>query len=402
MQRHFTLRNALIALSLLLFLVAWNRGIALLYGLFALVLAVLLVSLAAPRFSLRRLNAERTYPTRLNQGELLPVNISVRNGGWFPRYLIELEQASPGYVEPESATVLLPSIQATRHVTLDVPCERRGLHALPPLLARSGYPLGISEAVGTLCEAGPEILVYPTPFALDYFPYVSGAHMPVAGVQAVALMGGSHEFIQVREYQPGDSPRHIHWPQTARHNTLMVREHEFTAAAEVTLLLDLHHAADVGEGVHTTLEYAVKIAASVAQHACAAGHRVRLLGYGAQTLRVPAGGGRAHAEAILDALAYVQADGDNNYETAIRQALAEVAHGSVVVLFHSPPHTAQQAEPPLFFARHVRPVWIHFDSHSFLNPIQLGRRAAFERVGDVPIYTIRRGDDLAAVFRASS
>jgi uncharacterized protein (DUF58 family) len=396
------LRNALIALSLLLFLVAWNRGIALLYGLFALVLAVLLVSLAAPRFSLRRLSAQRSYPAQLNQGERLPVKISVRNGGWFSRYLIELEQASPGYTEPETATALLPSIKTTRHITLDVPCERRGLHALPPLVAKSGYPLGVREASITLCNDGPEILVYPTPFALDHFPYVSGAHMPVAGVQAVALSGGSHEFIQVREYQAGDSPRHIHWPQTARHNTLMVREHEFTAAAEVTLLLDLHRAADVGEGVDTTLEYAVKIAASVAQHACAAGHRVRLLGYGAETVCVPAGGGRAHVEAIFDVLARVQADGDVRYETAISQALAESAPGSVMVLFHSPPHSAKEAEPPLFYARHVRPVWIRFDSHSFLKPIQVGRRSAFERIGDVPIYTIRRGDDLAAVFGTAS
>lgn len=400
MRRFLTLRNALLALSVLLFLVAWNRGIALLYGLFALLLAVLTVSLAVPRYALRRLSAQRIHPLTLNQGESLPVTVTLRNDGWLPRYLIELEQATPGDPEQLPVSALLPVVKTTRQVTLRVPCERRGLHALPPLVARSGYPLGVSEAVRTLTVPGQEILVYPTPFALTYFPYVSGAHMPVAGVQAVALAGGSHEFIQVREYQPGDNPRHIHWMQTARQHTLMVREHEFTAATEVTLLLDQQRAANVGEGVHTTFEYAVKIAASVAQHACAAGHRVRLLGYGKQTLRVPAGGGRRHAEAVLDALARVEADGDTRYETAIQQALAEVVPGSVMVLFHSPPGAA--TEPPAFYARHVRPVWIRFDTHSFLKPIQVGRRVSFERVGDIPLYTIRRDDDLAAVFGAAS
>jgi uncharacterized protein (DUF58 family) len=296
----------------------------------------------------------------------------------------------------------LPNLKKEQQLLLHVPCELRGRHFLPPLQVRSGYPLGIAEISKTLCEGGNEVLVYPTPFRLEHFPYVSGAHMPLSGVQAVAMTGGSQEFMEVREYQPGDSPRHIHWPQTARQNTLMVREYEYLAATEVTLLLDLQRVANVGEGRHTTLEYAVKIAASVAQHACSTGHRVRLLGYGKNTLKIPAGGGWQHYETLLTALAQVQADGDESYDTAMQQALAEVTPGSTLVLFHSPPEGAAQAEPPAFYARHVKPVWVCFDSHSFSYPIQLERREVFERVGDIPIYHVRRGDDLAAVFGAGT
>jgi uncharacterized protein (DUF58 family) len=397
-QRFLNLRNALLVLLVVLFLVAWNRGIALLYGLFALVLAVLLVSLLAPRFTLRHLSAERRYPVRVNEDESLPMEVTLRNGGWLRRYLLELVQAAPGGdAEQPPASLLIPALKGVRPCTLQVPCERRGCFSLPPLQVRSGYPLGIAEAVARLCSDGPEILVYPTPFTIGHFPYVSGAHMPLAGVQAVALTGGTQEYVQVRDYQAGDSPRHIHWPQTARQQTLMVREYEFLAATEVTLLLDLQRGMEVGEGKHTNLEYAVKIAASIARHACAAGHRVRLLGYGAQTLRVPAGGGRLHDEAILEALARVQADGDLDYQGAKLRALAEVSPGSVMVLFHSAPDT----ELPTFYARHVKPVWIRFDTDSFRWPVQVGRRTAFELKGDMPVYTIRRGDDLTQVFGAA-
>lgn len=400
MRQLLNLRNGLIVLSILLFLIAWNRGIALLYGMFAFVLAVLLISLIAPRFTLRNISAERTYHTTLNEGELLSVQVALHNSGWVTRYLVELVQPMPGNTDQQEVMALVPSIKGDQMVTQEIPCELRGLHSLPPLLARSGFPLGITEASKDLCAAGEEILVYPTPFSLDCFPYVSGAHMPVAGVQAVSLTGGSQEFLEVREYQPGDSPRHIHWLQTARQNTLMVREHEFLAATEVTLLLNLNADSEVGEGKHTTLEYAVKIAASIAQHACTAGHRVRLLGYGDKEVQVPSGTGNIHYETIIATLALVRADGNQSYDDAIQQALSEVRQGSVMVLFDSPSNLEKQIEPPAFYARHVKPVWIRFDTNSFLKPIQLDHRNAFEQVGDIPVYNIRRGDNLAAVFGA--
>ena len=401
MQRYLNLRNALLAIAVLLFLIAWNRGIALLYGMVALVLALLLVSLLLPRFVLRTLSAERHYPPQITEGESLPVALTVKNHGWWARYLVELVQPLPVREEQQEVTVLLPVIKGQQQLLLQVPCELRGRHRLPPLQARSGYPLGISEANKILCGEGGEVLVYPVPFRIESFPYVSGAHLPLSGVQAVAMTGGGQEFIEVREYQPGDSPRHIHWPQTARQQSLMVREHEYQAATEVTLLLDLQRAANLGEGRHTTLEYAVKIAASLAQQACAAGHRVRLLGYGRYPLRIAPGSGHLHYQTLLTALAQVEADGDEPYAAAIQQALLEVAPGSVLVLFHVPPDGEQQAEPPAFFARHIKPVWIRFDSRSFRFPIQLGQRQAYERLGDIPIYHVRRGDDLAALFGAA-
>jgi uncharacterized protein (DUF58 family) len=402
MRRYLTLRHALAVIALVLFLVAWNRGIALLYGMFALVVAVLLVSLLLPRLALRPLSAIREYPTSLSEGESLPVQVRVRNHGWWTRYLLEVVQESPGDSASSSPVLaLLPRLKKEQTLLLHVPCEHRGRHELPPLELQTGYPLGISEAAKDLCVGGETVLVYPTPFEIHEFPYVSGAHMPLSGVQAVAMNRGSQEFMEVREYQSGDSPRHIHWPQTARQHTLMVREHEYLAATEVTLLLDLQQAANVGEGRHTTLEYAVKIAASVAQHACAAGHRVRLLGYGAGTLRIPPGGGRQHYEALLTALAEVKADGQVPYEVAVQQALWEVTPGSVMVLFHSPLEGMPAHEPTAFYSRHVKPVWVRFDSHSFRYPIQVGSGASFERIGDIPIYHVQRGDDLAAIFGAA-
>jgi uncharacterized protein (DUF58 family) len=68
---------------------------------------------------------------------------------------------------------------------------------------------------------------------------------PVAG-----WPGGDH-VRSVREYVPGDSRRTVHWPLTARHGRLVVREFEPLDDAErVLLVVDLGtDAGDLAEGV---------------------------------------------------------------------------------------------------------------------------------------------------------
>jgi uncharacterized protein (DUF58 family) len=71
----------------------------------------------------------------------------------------------------------------------------------------------------------------------------------------------------MREYVPGDDPRMIHWPTTARTGTLMVREHVEVRRPEFTIVLDTADAA----GTPDDFEESVDVAASLAVHAIAAG-----------------------------------------------------------------------------------------------------------------------------------
>src|SRR5690606_41705361 len=59
LAQHITAPRLLWLLALLCFLIAWNRGIALLYGLLALILALLLVSWVLPGWMMRGLQVQR-------------------------------------------------------------------------------------------------------------------------------------------------------------------------------------------------------------------------------------------------------------------------------------------------------------------------------------------------------
>ena len=72
------------------------------------------------------------------------------------------------------------------------------------------------------------------------------------------------EFYGSRDYQRGDPLRHIHWRNTARRGEFMVKEFEDTSQGTVAVAFE--SAREWGEGKETTLEYSIRITASVARY----------------------------------------------------------------------------------------------------------------------------------------
>lgn len=66
--------------------------------------------------------------------------------------------------------------------------------------------------------------------------------------QVSYLPGNNYEEIrQIREYRDGDSVRHIHWNQTARRDSLWVKEYEEETKGRAVLFLDLKDGKDKTE-----------------------------------------------------------------------------------------------------------------------------------------------------------
>ena len=60
------------------------------------------------------------------------------------------------------------------------------------------------------------------------------------------LRSGGHELHGVREHQPGESLRGVHWPATAHRGRLMVKELDDPGGDELAVVLDARASADVG------------------------------------------------------------------------------------------------------------------------------------------------------------
>jgi uncharacterized protein (DUF58 family) len=394
-----SLRIALPVLAAVVFLIAWNRGVALLYGLVALLVGALVVARIAPHFNLRGVTARRDNPAAAHEGDVVAVELEVRASGWRARYMLEVGDSLP-FADAEQQTPMVFVDRLKGAVTLrhEVRCDLRGEHELGPLQVATSYPLGIHRVQRTIPDSAGRILVYPQPFPIHALPLIGASQSPIMGMQAASVSGGNDRFFGVREYRHGDNPRHIHWAATARRGELIVKEYEFVQNTQVVIVLDLRRDAQYGEGKHSTLEYAVKIAASVARFALAGNHGVGLLGFGAHPVEVPLGRGSGHYQTILETLARVRADGNTPYLTALHEAAGRLPGGGILFLFEHDPWQ-RTAERQQMFSHHIRPLRVRFDGASFeREPGKQSKRPAGQAGGTT--YFVRNGDDLARVFAA--
>lgn len=82
------------------------------------------------------------------------------------------------------------------------------------------------------------------------------------GEKASHKKGASLDFIDFRNYSPGDEPRYVDWNIYARHGKLYIKEFAKEEAISVNIVLDNSPSMDFG--VPRKLDYAKKIAAILA------------------------------------------------------------------------------------------------------------------------------------------
>jgi uncharacterized protein (DUF58 family) len=104
----------------------------------------------------------------------------------------------------------------------------------------------------------------------------------------------------------GDSLSRIHWRSSAHHNKLMVKEFDLDPAVDAWIFLDLHEAAQAGEGEHSTEEYGVTIAATVAHYLLRQDLSVGLIVTGEQRELLSLDRGDRQVERVLETLAVVR------------------------------------------------------------------------------------------------
>ncbi len=106
-----------------------------------------------------------------------------------------------------------------------IPTTSRGVLSVGPVSVRRGDPLGLFERANDRRQA-VDLYVHPRTTALDG---LSLGHLrDLEGLPAQHLARDDVSFHALREYQPGDDLRHVHWKSTARIGELMVRQYEET------------------------------------------------------------------------------------------------------------------------------------------------------------------------------
>lgn len=408
----------LAALMTVAYVAAINRGQAMSWLIAALLGATLITSLLWPRLLMRRLSVTRVGPQRAQEGQTISFQVSIRNHGWLPRFMVEVVDRLPfgvadadGAIQAEQALGVVAYLAGRKAIdfSAEVRCEKRGHYLLGPVALASSFPLGLAQARLARNDGVRTLTVYP-----DLFPILA---LPLAGAPSQIHRGGyllpegagAAEFSGLREYRRGDNPRHLHWPTTARTGELMVREFEPLASACLCIALDQQRESNLGRGRESTFEYAIRIAGSVARLSCLQGIRTRLAGAGSRALRLAPAVGDAHFQAILDTLATVDSDGETRYAQLLTDIGRQCARAETMLLFLSEPaeRSAQLLEAVAELRlRQLHVLAVVFDRQSFVEPggpavrpaegaDRLSARLAEQGVRCIGV---RRGDDLIGIF----
>ena len=270
---------------------------------------------------------------RARVGDNIEERITVRNRSSWPKSTLEVEDVTdmPGY---SNGRVLSLPTKGFRSWRTLAPARKRGVYKLGPVRVSNSDPFGLFKRDRDF-GGQDDLVVYPRVYDLADFEMPPGY---LTGESSARRR--SHDLTPhaatVREYTFGDSLSRIHWQSTARTGRLMSKEFELGMASDVWVLVDLHREVQAGDLDESTDEYAVSIAASMAQKYIRAQLPVGLLAYGDERYLIPADTGEAQFERIMEHLAMTKAEGD--------VSLAEVlsieeplwgSHSQVIILTSS-------------------------------------------------------------------
>jgi len=263
------------ALSLLigagvLFFLATNVQAGWLFVLSALMIGIVLAGWIMPVGATRGLQVERDAPARVHQGEEALIDLRASSASRGTRRGVMLRDT-----HLESGDVWVGRIRPGERVEVTTlrTAARRGVHEGSAVSVRSRAPFGIAERRRTIAVGG-NTLVLPRVVPLGPLPFIDPAATTEPAIHTAPRRGQGPEYLGIREYRPGDSMRHVHWPSTARLGAVMVREFEQQQTRRLAIVVDSSR--DRGE-IWTPLDRACCAAASIASASLAQGHGARLV-----------------------------------------------------------------------------------------------------------------------------
>lgn len=134
-------------------------------------------------------------------------------------------------------------------------------------------------------------------------PHTRGFAGPIPSRKA----GAGLDFLTVREYQTGDSLRHINWKRTSRTDQdMFTNTFEQQRIADVGILLDARQMSDLTVNGQRLFEHSVNAAGAISEELIHQGNRVGLLVYGASIISAFPAMGKRQLEKIRRTLARAQ------------------------------------------------------------------------------------------------
>ncbi len=293
-----TRRGQFLLLGALLLIISGRLfGLPELFGLAAAAIALVIGASVYVGLARYRVSAIRQVrPPRVHAGSGSRVELAVRNLG--SRRTPVLGTRDPFDGGRRWARFQLAPLDPgeTARAAYRLPTDERGVFPLGPLQLTLSDPFGLASAT-SLTAPQTSLTVYPRVDRIRPLPQAPGPDPNASASHPTALSLTGEDFYALREYQPGDDIRRVHWPSTARLDELTIRQDELPWQGRTTVVADLRSI------VHTpeSFELVLSAVASILTASWRTLSLTRMLTTDGTDSGF--GSGHAHGEALLEYLA---------------------------------------------------------------------------------------------------
>ncbi|MCK4587593.1 MAG: DUF58 domain-containing protein [Gammaproteobacteria bacterium] len=267
---------------------ALNYNNSLGYSLTFLLTSLGIVAILHTYRNLLNLQVDVGYIAPVFCGDIIRVPLILDNSHYPARFSIRLDF--------QKQQPLVTDVPANHWIRVEPTFKslKRGKHPLDRITLRTIFPLGMFKA---WAHAQPDMhyLVYPKPDQKHELPNESLYHFNLTGDRGK----GCDDFAGLRNYQQGDSLRHVHWKSFAREQGMHTKQFGGDRAEELILdwdiLKDLNTEARLSRLTRWVLDA-----------------EVRQYSYGLRlpNQQIPLGHGPGHRHRCLEALALFPSEQD--------------------------------------------------------------------------------------------
>lgn len=378
---------------------------------FLIIIGWIWASLSTRGFSLTR----EARVLRHQVGQVFEERFRIQNRAPLVRLWIEIRDESPLPGNAGSRVLSLIGPRQQRTYIAYTLLHRRGSFVLGPTQLVSGDPFGLF--LNTRVQpVQSTLVVLPYIVTLKDFPSPVGMFPGGRAIQRRAAEI-TPQAAGVRDYEPGDALRRIHWPTSARRDRLMTKEFDQDPQADVWIFLDAYgpiHFSMVDEHAVSpkidqlwtwqrktevklppdTFEYAVSSAGSVANYYIRQGRTVGFACAADVTTVISPERGERQLNKILETLTFLNSDGDLPLSALVDSQAPNLPRASTVVLITTTNEPSVDVAVDYLIMRNLRPVIVFINAGSFGGSMEGEGIIDRLKQRSIPMVVVSRDDDL--------
>lgn len=284
--------------------------------------------------SVRGLRFERITPESVSVGEPVRVEITVWSLTRIRRPLLTIRDALPPklpYRDRSLSMPIAPSVEAPVRTHYSFVPLKRGKYRWSGIRVVGTDALGIVSVDKEYRTESTQLTVLPQAIPVQVeLPTAAG--WGISEAESGQSRGAGLEPRGIREYQSGDSLRHVHWRSSARAGQLLVKEFEAGSHATVAFVLQMTSGTEVGSGAETSFELMCGHLMFLAGRFLRQGARVELPQFYLASSR---GSVDERLALIAEALAGAKVESNHNLAADIYDILGRLVPGSAVFVMHA-------------------------------------------------------------------